>query len=440
MPISYSLRYQKSNLFHKIFIEKEGEVILYDKGLKLKGKGANDRGEMISFSDIKELSLRDETLSFSTFLKDFYTLSHAGTSFDQFIHDFFKLRNEFIIGALFLKQGEFITTFEGFFERINPMQKIINKGQAKFKIYGGGIVIVPELNDAFLIPFPFLQMHEFDEDEYTFKAVMDSGITVVLSKLENDYEIFMEKVENALSEYYEKLLSELQNFLVDFDANTIVKLVKLMENGKAIKLKDIKKIDKDLAQKIMDVVLKDDVIKQSLASLMKECDDDHVFVGIFATNGKKDIFRFSLMFAMPSKNLVSCTTGSYDGDIKKINDTLFFKIIMERGNPEEKIEHKILEINQALILLNFALDPMYKDKKEIRRSIYKMATRKLPFLRILRKSFIGSAPTILPNIFTRNIENIYQKSKLIGGFGGGPTGNESDGVQAERMKPRETDV
>jgi len=413
MSISYSLRYQKSNLFHKIFIEKEGEAVLYDKGIRLKGKGANDKGEMISFADIKELNLRDESLSFNTFTKDFYTLSNAGTLFDQFLRDFFKLRNEFIIGALFLKQGELISVFDGFFERFNPAQKIISKGQAQFRVYTGGIVVVPELNDAFLIPFPFLQTHEFDEDEYTFKAVLESGVTVIFSKLENDYELFMEKVEGALSEYYEKLLTELRNLLVDFDANTIVKLAKLMENGKAIKLKDIKKIDKDLAQKIMDAVLKDDVMKQSLEPLMQECDSDHIFVGISVLNGKKDIFRFSLILALPSKNLVSCTTGSYDGDIKKINDTLFFKIIMEHGNPEEKIGHKVLEINQALILLDFALDPMYKDKKEMRRSIYKMAVRKLPFLRILRKSFIGLAPTILPNIFARNFEYICQKSKIL---------------------------
>lgn len=413
MPLSYSLRYQKSNLFHKIFIEKEGEAVLYDRGIRLKGKGANDKGELINFSDIKELSLRDESLSFNTFTKDFYTLSHASALFDQFIHDFFKLRNEFIISSLFLKQGDLLANFDGAFERTNPVGKIINKGTAKIRIYSEGIVVVPELNDAFLVPFAFLKMHDFDDDEYTFKTVLDSNITVVFSKLENDYEIFREKVETAMGLFYDKILREMRNYFTDFGADLLVKLVKLMENGKAIKLKDIKKIDKDLAQKIMDTILKDDVLKQSIEPMMKELDDDHIYAGLLVLNGKKDVLRFTLMFAMPERNLVSCTTGSYDGDIKKINDTLFFKIIMERGNPEEKTEHKILEINQSLILLNFALDPMYKDKREMRRSIYKMATRKLPFLRILRKSFIGSAPTILPNIFARNLENVYQRAGIV---------------------------
>ncbi|MBI5151929.1 hypothetical protein HZA39_00165 [Candidatus Peregrinibacteria bacterium] len=413
MPISYSLRYQKSNLFHKIFIEKEGEAVLYDRGIRLKGKGANDKGELINFSDIKELSLRDESLSFNTFTKDFYTLSHAGTIFEEFMHDFFRFRNEFIIGALFLKQGDLIASFDGAFERTNPIGKIINKGTAKIRIYSDGIVVVPELNDAFLVPFAFLQMHDFDDDEYTFKTVLDSNITVVFSKLENDYEVFREKVETAMGLFYDKILREMRNYFTDFGPDLLVKLVKLMENGKAIKLKDIKKIDKDLAQKIMDTIMQDEILKQSLAPIMKEADDEHTYVGMLILNGKKDVLRFTIMFALPDKNLVSCTTGSYDADIKKINDTLFFKIIMERGNPEEKIEHKILEINQALILLNFALDPMYKDKREMRRSIYKMATRKLPFLRILRKSFVASLPTILPNIFLKNLDAVYQRARIV---------------------------
>lgn len=413
MPISYSLRYQKSNLFHRIFIEKEGEAVLYDKGIRLKGKGANDKGEMINFSDIKELSLRDESLSFNTFTKDFYTLSHAGTIFEEFMHDFFRFRNEFIIGSLFLKQGELVASFDGAFERTNPIGKIINKGTAKIRIYSDGIVVVPELNDAFLVPFAFLQMHDFDDDEYTLKTVMDSNITVIFSKLENDYEVFREKFETAMGLFYDKILREMRNYFVDFGAEVLVKLVKLMENGKAIKLKDIKKIDKDLAQKIMDTIMQDEILKQSLALMIKEADDEHTYIGVLILNGKKDVLRFTIMFALPDKNLVSCTTGSYDGDIKKINETLFFKIIMERGNPEEKIGHKILEINQSLILLNFALDPMYKDKREMRRSIYKMATRKLPFLRILRKSFVASLPTILPNIFLKNLDAVYQRARIV---------------------------
>lgn len=413
MPVAYSLRYQKSNLFHKIFIEKEGEAIVLDKGIRLKGKGANDHGEVVSFADIKELELREDSLSFATFTKDYYTLCSAGTQFEQFARDFFKYRNEFILSALFLKQGELVATFEGAFERTNPAGKIINKGFGKIKIFGEGIVVVPELNDSFLIPFAFLNFHDFDEDDYLLKAVTDSGITVVFSKLDNEYETFQEKFHTAMGLYYDKILTEMRNFFMDFDAETLVKLAKIMHSGNAVKLKEIKKIDKDLAQKIMDTILKDEILKQSLAEMLKDCDDDHTFIGINVVNGKKDVFRFSLMLAMPDKNLVSCTTGYFDGDIKRINETLFFKIIMEHGNAEEKIGHKILELNQALILLNFSTEPMYRDKKEMRRSIYKMAIRKLPFLRILRKSFVASLPTILPNIFLKNLPVVFEKSRIM---------------------------
>ena len=414
MAISYSLKYQKSNLFHKVFIEKEGEVVLLDKGLRLKGKGANDHGEIVNFSDIKELNLKEDILTFTTFTKDCYTLSNAGTAFNEFAHDFFKFRNEFILGALFLKQGDLVANFDCAFERTNPAGKMITKGQGIVKIFSEGIVVVPELNDSFLIPFSFLTFHDFDEDEYTFKCVLDSGITIMFSRLENEYESFQEKVHTALGLYYDKILREMINLFMDFGSEVIVKLAKIMKNGSAVSLKAIKKIDKALADKIMDLVLRDEVMKQSLESFLKT-DDDHAYVGIRVINGKKDVFRFSLMFALPEKNTVSCTTGYFDDDMKKINETLFFKIIMERGNAEEKISHKILEINQSLVLMNFILDPLYRDKKEMRRSIYKMAVRKLPFLRILRKSFVASLPTILPNIFAKNLDAVFEKAKILNG-------------------------
>jgi hypothetical protein len=76
---------------------------------------------------------------------------------------------------------------------------------------------------------------------------------------------------------------------------------------------------------------------------------------------------------------------------KRKDETFFYKIIMEKGNALEKTEDKVREIEQALLSLNFAKDPCYKDKRELKYSPFQYAIRKMPFLRILRKSFSGMA-------------------------------------------------
>ena len=88
MEVSYNLRYQKSNFSNKKVLDKEGEVIIYSKGFRLKGKGAGDRGELINFSEIKEFYYRDNKIIFVTFNKEKYVLCEAGTLFDQLLISF----------------------------------------------------------------------------------------------------------------------------------------------------------------------------------------------------------------------------------------------------------------------------------------------------------------------------------------------------------------
>ena len=69
MEVSYNLRYQKSNFSNRTILDKEGEIIIYAKGFRLKGKGATDTGELLNFSEIKEFSTRtfyDGKFNFNT--------------------------------------------------------------------------------------------------------------------------------------------------------------------------------------------------------------------------------------------------------------------------------------------------------------------------------------------------------------------------------------
>ncbi|MEK6615730.1 MAG: hypothetical protein AABZ32_06420, partial [Bacteroidota bacterium] len=53
----------------------------------------------------------------------------------------------------------------------------------------------------------------------------------------------------------------------------------------------------------------------------------------------------------------------------------------------------------------------YKDKKELQKSLYKLAIKKLPFLERTRKMFLGRCPSILPDLFERNFQK-YQAQAI----------------------------
>src|SRR6056297_2406627 len=125
MEISYNVRYQKLNFSNKPLLDKEGEVVIYAKGFRLKGKGAKDKGELFNFSEIKEFYYRHEKIFFITFTKEKYVLSDSGTLFDQLLVDMYKARNEFLLDALFMRGGKLKAEFEGGFDRLSKFGKLI---------------------------------------------------------------------------------------------------------------------------------------------------------------------------------------------------------------------------------------------------------------------------------------------------------------------------
>lgn len=397
MEISYNLRYQKFNFAGRLLIDKEGEIIVYEKGFRLKGKGAGDKGELINFSEIKEFYYKDERLIFITFNKEKYSLADMGGLFDQFILDMYKSRNEFLMDALFMRGGKLRAEFEGNFERQSKFGKLINKGHAKLRLYDCNLVVIPETQDAFSINFNFVNFYEFDELDYFLKVVMDDGTTIVISQLGNDYELFQEKMDLLLGGMYETVVNDvLKELFPHYHSNTLLKLAFAMKGGKAVSLKEIEKMDKELAKSVEEFIFSDKVLAEKFAMLREQVDSSKIFYGIAKDETVKGSFVRYILVAIPEKNAVAfCLLPRWQQNIKEIENfvdfhsTFFYKIIVEKGVPADKIEDKVKEIEQSLIVLRFAKDPCYKDKRELKHSPYQYAIRKLPFLRILRKSYVG---------------------------------------------------
>jgi len=418
MELSYNLRYQKFNFLSKLLIDKEGETIIYEKGFRLKGKGATDKGELINFSEIKEFYYKDDKIIFVTFNKEKYILSDAGNLFDQMLIDIYRSRNEFLVDALFMKSGKLKGEFECSFERTSKFGKLINKGSGKLCLYEKNLVIIPENQDAFSIHFDFVNYHEFDEMDYKLKIAMDDGVNVIIDNLGNDYEFFQEKMDAILGGMYETLVNDgLKIAFQEFHAAVLLKLAYKMKGGKAVSLKDITKIDKDLAKRVDEFVFEDPEFREKTKVLRDMTDEYGIYYGITKDDTVKNAFIRWVLFTIPSKNIVAFSilprwTEGAGNEKKGPYELYFYKIIIEQGIASEKVEDKVREIDQALVVLRFIKDPCYKDKRDLRHSPYQYAIRKLPFLRILRKSFVGKVSSSDSKPWDDQIKETFARSEL----------------------------
>jgi len=230
--------------------------------------------------------------------------------------------------------------------------------------------------------------------------VIDDGQIIFFAHLGEDFDMFEEKMNSLLGGMYQLIVNEvLRVAFAYFSVATLLKFAYLMKAGKTVALKDISKIDKELAKSVDDFIFEDPIFREKMSVLRSMVDEYDVSYGIAKDDTVKSGFVRWFMIAIPSTNIVAFSilprweeAGKTEKETSNSkHDTYFYRIIMEKGNPADKVEDKVKEVEQALVTLNFVKDPCYKDKRDLKHSPYQYAIRKMPFLRILRKSFIGVA-------------------------------------------------
>ncbi len=409
----YNLKYKKQNQLGKLILEKEGEIIINNDNFQLKGKGATDIGETINFSDMKDWRVREEHVTFTTISKDKYTMINLGNLYKDFLHDFVKARNTFLMKALFMTDGELVAEFDGDYEIFSKYEKSLSKGHAKLVLYDRSIVIVPFERDAFSISLNFLKRFDIDDEFYEINLILDQGFIIHFKNLGTAFEEFKSKVEEVQQRMYQDTIDKLKDILLEFDSATLIKLGYEMKRGKAVNIKKIKKINDKLVDSMKEIILHDDLAKKHYEYFEKMADPEHIYLGIspeppkHQPKGNDTQFSTWFFMGMPDKNLVVAviTNGGYRG-------IYFFKIIMEKGNAKEKVEEKLLEVNQALLKMKFVTTAFYKDKRELRRSVYRFALRKLPYLRLLRRSYVGRLTPFNEVDWDKRIKDIFDKAEL----------------------------
>lgn len=409
----YNLKYKKLNQHKKLILEKEGEIVISKDGFQLKGKGAGDVGETIKFADIKEWRVRDEIVVFRTVSRERFILGNLGNLFKDFLRDFVQSRNQFLIKALFMENGDFVAEYEADFEIFSKYEKSLSKGHSAIKLHENSIVLVPEFRDAFSISLNFLKRVDIDEEFYEIHLLLDQGFVIHFKRLGSIFEEFRNKLQLLQQDMYQQTVDSFKEILLEFDSTTLIKFAYEMKRGKAVNTKKLKKIDEKLFETVKELVLHDDLAKKHFEYFSSMADEDHIYFGISPEpprhQPKDKKYEYSTWYFMgiPEKNLVvaEITTGGYRG-------AYLFKIIMEKGNPREKIKEKLLEMNQALLKLKFVTTPFYKDKRELRRSVYRFALRKLPYLRLLRRSYLGRLTPFNEISWDKRMGDIFQKATI----------------------------
>lgn len=411
MALTYSLKYKKLTLFNRVILEKEGEVIIDRQSFRLKGKGAQDQGETIYFGDMKDLMIKDDCLSFTTFSKDKYVLTNFSNLFDSFLKDFLRVRNDYLADSLFMKVGMLISEYDCSVEIVNTRGKIVPKGKSRIQLYEGSIVIIPETRECMVVYLNFLKNHEFDEDDYLLRLFIDNGQIINISKLGTAFEEVQETMESLLGKMYERSINSLAEVMPEFNAGTLLKLVYKLKEGRLVPFSSLKKIHEDMPAKVETLLFENNPgMKEKINFLRKKGKDENFFFSfsfLRKLNGGDAILKSWFLCALPEQNIIAIGSTSDPNN----NTVHFFRIIMQQGDALDKLPAKVLEIDQSMIIFKFDLSPIIKDRKELRKSKYRTVLKRLSFLRLLRKSYMGASSANDLAKFDEDLVALYLKAK-----------------------------
>jgi len=389
MSITYNLKYKKINYLGRPVLEKEGEIIVEQDSFCLKGKGGNDQGESIKFSDLKDVFVKEEVVVFSTIAKEKYYLTHFNNLMHDFVNDFMKMRNDFLIKALFLEQGEFKKEYDIHFNYLSKYGRTICKGDGKIRLFEKCIIVVPQKREVFSIPFDFLANQDVDDINYEITFTLDNEKKLIINHLNTMFDDFSDTVDQIREVMYQDIVNGLRSELPEFSATTILKLASLMKGGKATPVKQIKDIDAELWEKFIEVLLPSEEAKVAFEELSKSGSEENTYVGFRARpdapEGQRTYFSWTL-HSIPEKNIIATQLTSRD----QIN-THFFQIIIEHGDPKVKDVERIQEIDQTMLTFNFDTQVFSRDRRDLKKGKYRLALSKIPFLRSLRRSYLGRA-------------------------------------------------
>jgi hypothetical protein len=271
---------------------------------------------------------------------------------------------------------------------------------------------MPETRECFAVYLNFLKGHEFDDEEFVLHLYLDNGNVINVSHLGSYFEDTQEAMETVMGKMYERVLKSLGHFFPELDAQTLIKLAYKVKEGRFVTMKEFKKIDKELPEKVLSALYGENEDMKSKIEMLKALGGEDNFL-ISLSFGKDresgDLFlRTWFLQGLPTQNLVCIarTSGANDNIIH------FFKIIMQSGDPVEKLPAKILEIEQSLVLFKFDFSPVYKDRKELRKSKYRTVLKKLSFLRLLRKSYLGYNKQNF-DTFKTDLEDYFDRAKPV---------------------------
>jgi len=310
----YSLSFSKSSVpFGQDEAEKakeaekfEGSAQLYKEYLVISAPGFT--ALKLHYRDIDNAVGRQYKLYIDVVGGLYFKLYEIGYEYENFLKNFFYLRNEIIIKDLLMKEKILRPYVEGEFEEKDPDGKSSAKGECLIRIYETAVVVVPKVSRVSRYPFGLID--SIKGSDYKIIIKMEDGASLELSMLGYEFETLLRDIIKANDVLIEKTQQLIKEISPSEKPSEVSQLSSILKDGRAAQKDKICAISPEFFSRIEEK-LNGQKVRDYYSHFKSISDNDKTCIGI-----KKGLFGemtgYYLWFLFP---LSSGQQGSFSNCI-----------------------------------------------------------------------------------------------------------------------------
>jgi hypothetical protein len=382
-------------------------------------------GNILAFHLRNIISIETENYKITLFLtsNEKLILSDLGYYYEDFQRNLTNLRNEVIIKDLLMNETVIKPDIDMEFIYIDETGSERQSDVGKLRLYETGFIVIPQKGEVFRVPYS--DITNVSKENYSIKISTDYGEQLLFSKMGSEFDPFLKSFSDAYNALQTKAASSLAGLYPGIDPVSLRRIAGIMKEGKAARRIDIELINPKvwfaLEKKITDLGM-----NESYVFLKDLARQERISIG-FKRGLMGELTGEYIWFLMPIYsitekgfgNAVAMEATETTGEESVGKATYFFRIVSRTeylnytslGMLDKEIDRVLKTINRCMIDINFRREPIYLPDNRLDEPAYfkyKIATQRIPSLRLLRSLYIGRVIHTSPDQWKNDVMDLLK--------------------------------
>ena len=374
----------------------------------------------LDYSDIEDLRDDNYVLRIADWTGRRFDVSMLGKAYGQVLADVSKRRRDKLQHDLLLRGVGVPEAFDAAVFRPGDEPE-----KAELRLFQDLLVVMPEHSAMWGLPYSFVERVEWDPDGYHVRVVDDEGGVNVFGWLAKRTEEFRDNLQARMDALRRRTARTLGALLPGVEQPALEALADLMRDGRAVQQWRVDAVEPSLWAKLEDAVVGAEGRRESYEALKARTPSGWAALGIKAVGAEKEGPAEEPAAEPPQTRMwFFCPLGvnavAQEVTSEESHATYLFRLMeppafsrLAGQDLAVAVARSIARLNRALLALNLRREPIYLPEERLSAgedSRYRVALRKLPYLRDARAAFLGRAAHTSADAWRRQVDEALARA------------------------------